>query len=462
MPQYKVDYTPKPKQELFHKSSASECFFGGAKSPGKSCALTMEAVAYALEHPGSKPYLFRSTFDDLKANLIDEFLKRVPKEIYTYNGSDHEAYLHNGSTIKFRYIQNLTDAYGYNGRSIPWIGIDELTEHDEQSIQILLSCNRSAERYPVRFRATGNPGGKGHKWVCKRYIHPTDYGKKVYTDSVTGNKIQFIPATVYDGVLVERDPAYVKRLENLPETERQAYLFGNWDIFEGQFFSDFGDHNKEAAFVIPEQDDASRLIGSLDHGIAHFTSFGMWYLAPDGAIHRIFTYKANGHDTQFHAEAIAEALESCAYSRHAYPSEIYYDYAMATKHALSERNYRSDLDEYVEVFAKRSATRPVSFVPANKRKIDGCHLVRKVIAAVPDGVPVLRYFEGLNDDFVEGMQEVLTDKLNPEMYAKMDGDDTADEVRYGIMGALTKMQALNAPARRKEEFHYAGSSSWMA
>ena len=93
MPQYKVDYTPKPKQELFHKSSAAECFFGGAKSPGKSCALTMEAVAYALEHPGSKPYLFRSTFDDLKANLIDEFLKRVPKEIYTYNGSDHEYYI---------------------------------------------------------------------------------------------------------------------------------------------------------------------------------------------------------------------------------------------------------------------------------------------------------------------------------------------------------------------------------
>ena len=433
-----VDYTPRPKQALFHRSDAVECLFGGAKSPGKSCALTMEAVAYALEYPGSMPYLFRSTYDDLEANLIQEFLKRVPKEIYDYNNSQHEAYLHNGSTIKFRYIGNLTDAYRYNGRSIPWIGVDELTEHTEQAIQILLSCNRTADRFPVRFRATANPGNKGHKWVARRYVHATAYGKKTYNDAVTGNKIEFIPATVYDGVLIERDPAYVKRLENLPESEKQAYLYGNWDIFEGQFFSDFGLHNRETPFVIDEQDDNSRIIGSLDHGIAHYTSFGLAYLDPDGIIHRIFTYKANGGTTKHHAEAIADAIEACRFSRHTYPSDIFYDYSMETKHALNEHNYRSDLDEYMDVFKTRLGGKQVSWIPANKRKVDGCHSMRLVFSASA-GTPIFRYFDGLNDDLVGGLSDVMVDKLNPEMYAKMEGDDVADECRYMVMGALVKM-----------------------
>jgi hypothetical protein len=419
------DYTPRPKQALFHKSSATECLFGGAKSPGKSCALTMEAVAYALQYPGTKPYLFRSTFDDLDANLI-----------------------HNGSTIKFRYIRNLVDAYRYNGRSIPWIGVDELTEHTEQAIQILLSCNRTADRVPVRFRATANPGNKGHKWVCARYVTPTDHGNKTYNDPITGNLIQFIPATVYDGVLVERDPAYVKRLENLPETEKQAYLYGNWDIFEGQFFSgDFGLHNKEAPFEIPEQVGTDRIIGSLDHGIAHYTSFGLAYLSPDGAMHRFFTYKANGGTTRGHAEAIVDAIESCRYSRHMYPSEIYYDYAMDTRHALNESNFRCDLDEYRDAFASRMEGKATQFIPANKRKVDGCHAMRQVFNG-GNGVPLFRYFDGLNDDFVEGINDVLTDKLNPEMYAKMDGDDVADECRYLVMGALRKQESLKMATRK--------------
>jgi hypothetical protein len=447
--QVKVDYDPRPKQALFHSSNATECLFGGAKSPGKSCALTMEAAAYGFQYPGSQPYLFRSTYDDLDANLIQEFLKRIPKEAYQYDGSKHEAHLNNGSTVKFRYIQNLTDAYKYNGRSIPWIGVDELTEHCEQAMQILLSCNRTADRFPVRFRATANPGNRGHKWVCKRYVHGTKYGKEKYRDPVTGNLIEFIPANVYDGVLAERDPGYVKRLENLPETERQAYLFGNWDIFEGQFFSDFGEHNRETPFIIPEQDDNSRLIGSLDHGLAHYTSFGLAYLAPDGSIHRIFTYKANSGTTKGHAEAIAEAIGACRLTRYMFPKKIYYDYAMEAKKTHGEEVY-CDLDEYIEVFSNIEAAKNTEFLPANKRKADGCHAMRLVFNGT-NGTPIFRYFDGLNSELVEGLTDVLTDKINTEQYAKMDGDDCADDCRYMIMGALVDLQTLNLAAKKNEK-----------
>ena len=38
---------------------------------------------------------------------------------------------------------------------------------------------------------------------------------------------------------MEHDPNYVHVLENLPEDRKQAMLYGNWDVFDGQFFPEF-------------------------------------------------------------------------------------------------------------------------------------------------------------------------------------------------------------------------------
>ena len=38
---------------------------------------------------------------------------------------------------------------------------------------------------------------------------------------------------------MEADPQYIKQLEALPPKLRDAWLYGNWEIFEGQFFEDF-------------------------------------------------------------------------------------------------------------------------------------------------------------------------------------------------------------------------------
>jgi len=249
-----VNYEPNEKQAIFHGCGAEEVVYGGAKGGGKSCALVMEALAYGLENPRADMYLFRETFDDLEANLIKEWKEKVPRELYDYNEGKHIATLRNGTTIKFRYISNYADAERYQGRSMDWIGVDELTKYEERSIQVLLSCLRSAKGFIPKFRATCNPGGIGHTWVKERYIIPTEYGRKEIIDPITGGKIAFIPATVYDNtILVKNDPRYVKRLENLPEAEKQAFLFGNWDIFEGQYFDEF-DANIHVItpFVIPE------------------------------------------------------------------------------------------------------------------------------------------------------------------------------------------------------------------
>lgn len=281
-----INYTPNDKQGLFHKSNSDEVVYGGAKGGGKSCALVMECLAYGLEHPGAEMYIFRETYDDLDANIIREWKEKVPKEIYTYHESKHVATLLNGTTVKFRYIRSYADAEGYQGRSMDWVGVDELTKHEKRSIQVLLSCLRSPKGFPPRFRGTCNPGGIGHAWVKEDFIDATNYGKKIVNDKVTGNTIEFIPARVTDNyVLMQNDPNYVKRLENLPEKEKKAFLYGDWDIFEGMYFSEF-DRNIHVIepFPIPENWTRYR---SLDYGLDKLAV--LWYAVSPS--NHVYVYK---------------------------------------------------------------------------------------------------------------------------------------------------------------------------
>ncbi|MEG1158669.1 MAG: phage terminase large subunit, partial [Christensenellaceae bacterium] len=264
--QIQIDYQPNEKQKRFHACGAQEVVYGGAKGGGKSCALVMECLAYGLENAGAEMYLFRESYDDLEANLIKEWKEKVPKELYKYNESKHVATLANGSAVKFRYISNYADAQRYQGRSMDFIGIDELTKHLEKSVQDLLSCLRSPKGFLPVFKGTCNPGGIGHNWVKERYIYGTQYGQHECTDKITGNTIAFIPAQVYDNdVLMKNDPAYVRRLENLPPDKKKAFLYGDWDIFEGQYFSEFKhDVHVIQPFEIPEY---WRRYVSLDYGL---------------------------------------------------------------------------------------------------------------------------------------------------------------------------------------------------
>ena len=64
----------------------------------------------------------------------------------------------------------------------------------------------------------------------------------------------FIPSRVQDNTfLLSKDPDYIKRLMNLSEADRKMLLEGDWDVFEGQFFSEFNRNiHVVPAFEIPK------------------------------------------------------------------------------------------------------------------------------------------------------------------------------------------------------------------
>lgn len=238
--------------------------FGGAAGGGKSYGQLVDAMLYALKYPGSKQLVLRRTFSDLEKSLIRVSFGMFPRDLFSYNASSHMGKWINGSLIDFGYCANENDVYQYQSAEYDTIRFDELTHFTEFQYLYLISRLRGANRYPKQMKSSTNPGGVGHTWVKARFIDPAAPNTPFKGDD--GNTRIFIPSRVQDNkFLMESDPQYISRLEALPDAQKKALLYGDWNIFEGQYFPEF-DYSKHTCAPFPIPREWRRYI-SLDYGL---------------------------------------------------------------------------------------------------------------------------------------------------------------------------------------------------
>lgn len=256
------------KQEQFINSNAFETLFGGAAGGGKSYGQLVDALLYALTYPKSKQIIFRTTFPELEKSIIRTSLEFYPKGIAAYNTSKHTWTFANGSILDFSYIATEKDVYQYQSAEYDVIRFDELTHFTKFMYIYLISRCRGTNNYPKRIKSTSNPGNIGHEWVKERFITSGEPNKvhEITTDSGKKSTVVFIPSLVQDNVfMMESDPDYINRLELLPEKEKKALLYGDWDIFDGQYFSEFRrDVHVCEPFEIPKD---WRIFRTRDYGL---------------------------------------------------------------------------------------------------------------------------------------------------------------------------------------------------
>ena len=223
------------RQRQFIDAQADEVLFGGAAGGGKSYGQLIDALLYALRYPGSRQLVLRRTLPELEKSLIRAALSLYPRSLYRYNAAQHVGQFKNRSLIDFGYCDQERDVYRYQSAEYDVIRFDELTHFTESMYLYLLSRLRGANPFPKSVKSATNPGGVGHQWVKSRFI---DIGPPDAVHRTEGGSRLYLPSRVQDnGFLARADPGYVRRLQNLPERERRALLYGDWDLFEGQYFS---------------------------------------------------------------------------------------------------------------------------------------------------------------------------------------------------------------------------------
>lgn len=298
--EYLIEYEPTKKQRMFHATDADEVLFGGAAGGGKSKAIVMDALFRCLLYPNTHAFIFRRTYAELEDTIIKEAKESYPPGLHKYNASRHETVLKNGSVIHFRHCASPSDMYNYKGAEIQWLYFDELTSFEFEIYDFLktrLRAKKSLGITPVT-RSSSNPGDIGHGWVKKMFVDAAPYMQifeRQIVSKATGKKktfrMQYIPSLATENPYIGED--YIFQLESKPEALRNALLFGDWDAFEGQVFTEWADkpeHYEDRKwthvikpFDIPLSWDRYM---SFDYGYSRPFSCGWWAVAPDGTAYR--------------------------------------------------------------------------------------------------------------------------------------------------------------------------------
>ena len=240
--------------------------------------------------------IVRKTYVELQENhilpmieMLNCYAPNKSDRIASYNDSKKNITFENGSRILFRYCDNDKDAERYQGTEVDVLFIDEATHQSEERMKKLTACVRGVNNFPKRVYMTMNPGSIGHQWVKRLFID------KKYTEYENPDDYVFIQSLVTDNkALMNTNPDYVKQLEALPPKLRKAWLEGDWNIFDGQFFEEFSDkpehyddHIRTHVINPFEIPDGWQIYRSFDWGYNKPFSCGWWAVDYDGVAYRI-------------------------------------------------------------------------------------------------------------------------------------------------------------------------------
>ena len=419
---------PNDKQKLFLSDHHKYIAFGGARGGGKSWSVRVKAKLLAFNYAGIKQMIMRRTYPELYANHIKPLLQELPIGSYKYNDSKKELTFPNGSCILFRYCNNDKDLLNYQGTEVDILYIDEATQFSEEQYKVLIACVRGVNNFPKRVYLTCNAGGIGHQWVKRLFI------SKSYRDGENPDEYSFIQSLVTDNkALLKEQPDYIKQLEALPPKLKEAWLYGNWDIFEGQFFEDFVDRPEYYSdrtwthvidpFEIPE---GWKIYRSFDWGYNKPFSCGWWAVDYEGVAYRILELYGC---TKTPNEGVKWT-----------PPKVFSEIArierehrwLKGKHIIGIADPAIWNAETGKSIAEVAADHGVFFTKGDHERIAGWMQVHYRLAFDDNGFPMMYVFSNCKA-FIRTIPLLQYDEHKPEDLDSDGEDHCADEVRYFCM-----------------------------
>lgn len=418
---------PNEKQKLFLRDKHRHIAFGGARGGGKSWAVRAKAKLLCFNYPEIRILIVRRTFPELYNNHIN-ILRKELYNVVKFNDREKLMTFPNGSTITFSYCSNDKDLDRLQGVEFDVIFLDEATQLSEYQMRAICACVRAVNDYPKRVYYTCNPGGQGHAYIKRLFID------KRYEDGENPEDYYFIQSLVTDNTaLMNADPEYVKQLDALPHKLRDAWRYGDWNIFEGQFFEEFlndPEHyeDRQWSHVIKPFDIPStwNIYRSYDFGYNKPFSCAWWAVDYDGVLYRILElYGCTKNPNEGLKWTPDKQFEEISRIEREHPW-------------LKGKNIQGVADPSIwdtsrgESIAETAVRYGVYFTPGDNKRIAGWMQLHYRMAFDENGYAMMYVFENCKA-FIRTLPLLVYSETNPEDLDTELEDHVADEVRYFCM-----------------------------
>lgn len=450
-------WQPQPRQAALMARFEDEALYGGAAGGGKSDCALAEALRQ-VHIPYYRGLILRKTYPQL-SELMDRSMELYPRAFpgARYNEQKHAWSFASGAKIYFGAMQHTKDRTNYQGKRYDFIDFDELTQFLWEEYSYMFSRNRpNGAGTRCYMRAQANPGGVGHGWVKERFIsagepmrtiweqikirHPDGHEETRWKSRI------FVPSSVFDNkILLANDPDYITRLASMPEAERKALLYGDWDTFAGQVFTEWRNDSGHyldrinthvcAPFLIP---DDWAIWCSMDWGYSKPFSVGWYAVDHDRRLYRIREYYGCTGQPNTGVK-----LEPTAVARKIKEIEAD-DPNLRGRKILRVGDpaiWGSQGTESIGALMEREG---VYFDRGDNARIDGKMQVHHRLAFDERGIPML-YIFATSKHFIRTVPNLVYDEANVEDVDTDGEDHIYDELRYVCMRNPIAPRANKAP-----------------
>lgn len=452
-----IEFTPKQDAFIFNEHRFAG--YGGGVGNGKSFSGCVIVHNVAMDQPGSLILVGRRHATDLRDSTRLDFLTLFGDH-GVFKEKDNKFVYPNGSEIIFRHLDDLRTLTNIN---LNYFWIDQAEEVPFEAFQYLrgrIRRKKGLTGKPITLR-----GGRitynmeGHNWIYYLFHKKVDVKEKEPIDNP--EQYDNIVATSLENPHLTED--YIADLKSAPKEWRDRFVFGSWDDYSGQIFSEWrpGVHVIDP-FPIPAHWERFR---SIDHGQNNPTACGWYAVDYEGNIYKYQEYYQEKMVVSHHVKKINEMSMIPTTGGGKVMDNYSYTLIDPSTHAKTKEKdgkLYSVADEYYDA--------GIHTIPAQNNVLAGINRMKEYLTidperyhprkTMPDGSPIkgapkFFVFRGRCPHFED---EVLGYKWKPLKYgvdennkeAPVKKDDHAtDETRYAIMSRPETPRAFRQFDKRR-------------